>query len=270
MEKTIDWLGEVVLTDQPAKQFIAALQKYATESRTANHPLLLAISQGSFKDLQRTIRIFLSEYYFYSHKFTRYLGAVMSSLESPVHRVALVGNNAEEAGQVDAHHRQELAAHGINPDHVAAPHPELFRRFLSAIGINSKEILARRPLVSTVAWSETFHDICRYSGQGQAVGALGIATEGIVAKMYGLILEGIHRAWPTMSAYERAFFDLHAMVDDDHAEVLREIAASLSETVEGRWQIALGVVKALDTRGAFFDYMFDYLREKDQTDRRAA
>lgn len=255
--------GLASASELSASAFVERLQAYALRSRVAGHPLLHAIADGDFVDLAGSIRRFLAQYYFYSHRFTRYLAAVTANLESPEHRAALVGNSAEEAGHIDEHHRQELRAAGIDPDHVAAPHPELYRRFLVAIGLDAVKLLQRTPHLATAAWVETMEEIFRHSGQEQAIGALGIATEGIVRPMYQKLVSGIERAWPGLAPRDRAFFDLHAAVDDDHADVMRGIAVALSSSAAARRHIATGVLRALSAREHFYDEMLRFLRQTD-------
>lgn len=247
-----------------AAEFVAALQDFAESSVAANHPLLIALAKGDVPprggddELRDAIRMFLMEYYTYSKSFTRHLSAVSSMLESPRHRAALVPNSAEESGDVDEEHLEVLEQAGLTIDDVRAPHPELFRRFLAAIGLTDRALAAHTPDIATSAWVETFFAACR-EDQAQGIGALGIATEGIVRRMYGRLLSAIARAWPHLSARDTAFFRLHAAVDDDHANVLREIAIDLAATQESRRRMAIGVLKALQARAAFFDHMHQRL-----------
>jgi pyrroloquinoline-quinone synthase len=219
--------------------------------------LLERIATGSLPDLAGNVSFLLSEYYHYSHQFTRYLTAVMANLTAPEHRAALVRNAADEVGQISPEEAAELMHNGIDPEHARAPHPELFRRFLRAIGAKPEEILRRKPRAATLAWIEAFRDLCMHGGEAQSVGALGVATEGIVAVMYRRILRGISIAWPNMAARDRVFFDLHALVDDDHAHTLRDISVSLAATLDGRRMLAVGTVRALVARASFFDEMMD-------------
>lgn len=236
-------------------EFVESLQEYALGSRAANHELLDRIAQGSLPNLALGIEIFLSEYYHYSHQFTRYLTATMANLGDPEHRAALVRNATDEVGHVTPDEAAELQRNGINPEYAKAPHPELFRRFLRAIGVKPEEVLRRGPRAATLAWIEAFRDLCHYGGEHQAVGALGVATEGIVAVMYRRILRGIHAAWPNLTQADTIFFDLHAVVDDDHAHTLRHIAEGLATTPEGRKKLLVGVTRSLVARSAFFDEM---------------
>lgn len=261
---------KLVWANLSAEEFVANLQSLAIQSTAANHPLLLAIARGEFRDMGAALRDLLSQYYFYSFRFTRYLSAVVSRLEHPQHRAALMGNLAEEIGKLNPEHEAELRQAGIDPEDVRYPHPLLFRRFLEAVGMDAKQILESKPDVATVAWIETFYGVCSTGSQEQAVGALGIATEGIVRFMYGHLLKGIQRAWPHLSIRDRVFFDMHAMVDDDHAAVLRQVAVDLAQSPEGRMGLAVGALKALDARKNFFDHMHVRLQQHAEKSPQAA
>jgi pyrroloquinoline-quinone synthase len=252
------------------EDFVSSVKQYAERSPAIQHPLLQALSRGDFLDLKRTLTRFLQEYYFYSYRFTQYLTAVMSRLELPRHRALLMPNVMEEGGHVTAETEADLRRAGIDPATVAAPHPELLQRFLAAIGLSREEILQRPPHLATVAWVTTFDSICRHGSQEQACGALGLGTEGIVRHVYLQILQGIKRAWPDMSMENRAFFELHALVDDEHAHVMRLITIDLCSSREGRRAVALGVLQALNARNVFFDHMLVYLRALDRGEEQAA
>lgn len=252
------------------EDFVSALKSYAEQAPAIQHPLLRAIAQGDFRDLPGTITRFLREYYFYSYHFTQYLTAVMSRLERPEHRAMLMPNVMEESGQMDEDHKAELLRAGIEPSFVAAPHPELFRRFLAAIGLSREQILQQPPHLATLAWIDTFDNLCRHGSQEQAIGALGLGTEGIVRHVYLQLLQGIKSAWPQLSLEERVFFDLHAHLDDEHAHVMRIITIELCRTVAGRRRVAMGVLQSLNARNTFFDHMFGYLRAMDRGEKEAA
>ena len=52
------------------------------------------------------------------------------------------------------------------------------------------------------------------------------------------------------------FFELHCLVDDDHAEALREIAVDLAQTASGRRNLRLGMHQALGLRASFWEAMY--------------
>lgn len=254
-------IHDLVIGDLLAAPYVDALQRYAVESHAARHPLLERIAAGGFRAPRAAMRRLFREYYCYSRSFTRFLASVMASLERPEHRAQLVSNTAEEFGHLDEEHERVLRAAGVDPIDVAAPHPQLFRRFLDAIELPS-ETLTSMPHVATTSWVRSFEALCR-ADEAAAVGALGLATEGIVRGMYWKLLAGIRRAWPELSARDRAFFELHALVDDDHADALRTIAIELASAPAARRGLAVGVVGALDARAAFYDRMEVYLAVAD-------
>src|SRR5262249_32783328 len=130
-------------------------------------------------------------------------------------------------------------------------------------------MLQRTPHIATAAWVDTMEQLYRHGGQEQAIGALGIATEGIVRPMYRKLLAGIARAWPELRASDRVFFDLHPHVGDEHAQVLRDIAVALATTATARRKIAEGVLCAVAARAQFYDEMLLYLRKNDAPPSRA-
>lgn len=257
MENHMSSIERLLEVDSSPEAFVESLQEYALKSRAANHPLLERIATGNLPDTVANITFLLSQYYHYSHQFTRYLTAVMANLEAPKSRSALVRNAADESGYIAPDEAEELMRNGIDPEHAKAPHPELFRRFLRAIGVKPEDVLRGQPYVATFAWVEAFRGLCMFGGEIQGVGALGIATEGIVAVMYRKILRGIAIAWPNMAPKDRVFFDLHAVVDDEHAHTLRNIAIDFADSPEGRRELAVGAFRALAIRNAFFDEMMD-------------
>jgi pyrroloquinoline-quinone synthase len=262
-------IHELVAREDPPPDYVSSLQRYAQMSRAARHPLLEMIAGGAFRAQRPVLRRFFREYYHYSRRFTRFLASVIAALEEPDHRAALVPNSAEEAGYLDQHHIVELVAAGIDPADVAAPHPHLFRRFLLAVGLAPGELDGATPHVATAAWIRSFEALCR-ADQASAVGALGLATEGIVRGMYQQLLCGIRCAWPELASRDRAFFELHALVDDDHAETLRAIAVALSADPVGRRALAVGVLGALDARASFYDQMQLFLPAADRGDEEQA
>jgi len=101
-----------------------------------------------------------------------------------------------------------------------------------------------------------FLDLCLKGGAAQALGAIGLATENVVKYIYRPILDAIDNHLPNMSRKDRVFFDLHAALDDEHGEVLSEIAVEYAtQSEDTRRQLKEGMLMALSIRGAFFDAM---------------
>lgn len=240
------------MTTNPS-EFVRDLVAYAESHRAVNHPYLLALADGSLPDPQGALLDFGIQYLAYSNNFARYLTGAITQLRDISHRKALVENLAEESGHLHDEDRDALRGIGIDPAWVdGVSHPTLFRRFLAAMGVD----VAQAPVFcdEAMVWTDVFLRTCSHSGSATAVGALGPGTESIVKHVYKHILRALDRH-TDLSRYDRVFFDLHAELDDEHGEILNEIAASLADSDDDRKALRVGVVTALHLREAFFDAM---------------
>jgi len=240
---------------EDSRTFVAGLLEFAKNHRVIEHPLLLKIRDGGFKRQHLVLTDFLYQYSAYSSDFLRYLTGTISQLESRKHREALMRNVVEELGHLDSAEEKELKEAEIDPEWVrGVPHPQLYSRFMEAIGCTS-DWKANHPICDeVVAWKAMFNAACSAGGASQAVGAMGIATESIVKYIYRKILGGIHKTY-AISPEERVFFDLHAAIDDKHGDTLNEVAAELAQYRNHRVGLHLGVVIGLNLRASFLDAM---------------
>ena len=94
------------------------------------HPYLACLAEGSLPNDSWALADFARQYRGYSAHFPRYLAALISRLDDPAHRQALLTKLIEESGQYDPAELSTLASLGLQPEwFVGVPHPELFRRF---------------------------------------------------------------------------------------------------------------------------------------------
>jgi hypothetical protein len=136
------------------------------------HPYLNALAYGELPDTRWALRDFGRQYYAYSAHFPRYLTAVISKLENPAHRLALMENLTEESGQYEQEELDELAAIGIAPEWIVGlPHPELFRRFRGALGVMDDD--ACPEAIEVVCWREQFLAILANGSAAEALGGPG-------------------------------------------------------------------------------------------------
>jgi hypothetical protein len=119
-----------------ATRAVDALAAAALEHRAVRHPYLAALAEGNLPDPDWALADFARHYEGYSAHFPRYLTALISRLENPTHRRALLENLTEESGQYAPGELEALAAIGVRPEWIVGiPHPELFHRFrLAAAG----------------------------------------------------------------------------------------------------------------------------------------
>ncbi len=251
--------GSGALTDVPppiqeisAETWVDELARRAMTHQAVRHPYLEALAEGTLPDLHFALRDFGRQYYAYSAHFPRYLTALISKLESPGHRAALMQNLTEEAGHYEQEDLAALAAIGIEAEWIEGlPHPELFRRFRRALGVPDAD--GREEALEVVCWREQFLSILTSGSAAEALGALGPGTETIVQTIYQPFVAAIGRIG--MHPRDSVFFPLHTAVDDHHQATLRDIAIDLARTSRGRQDLAKGMQKALALRCAFWSWL---------------
>jgi len=219
-----------------------------------NHPWLTAVAAGSFEDMDWSLRDYAWHYHGYSSWFPYYLKAVISNLESPEHRALLEENLREEKGHLGAEDQEALRAVGVDPATVnGVSHPELFRRFCSAMGLNAGALADVAP--ATSRWRNRFRRFLENASPAAAVGALGLGTESVVKPIYQQILAGIQKL-PFLTRQDYVFFELHCLVDDQHQEDLFAVATDLCDSQESRQQVREGMLTALDLRCELWDLLY--------------
>lgn len=232
-------------------EVVEQLARQALQHRAVQHPYLRALGDGTLPDLRWALVDFANHYYGYSAHFPRYLTTVISRLEEPSHRAALVRNLTEESGNYDAHELDELAAHGIQPEWVVGvPHPVLFRRFCQAIGARRAQVDGNADQV--VIWRDMLLNVLGHGSPAEAIGALGLGTEGIVRAIYAPITQAVQRL--NLQPQDTVFFPLHTLVDDDHQATLLAIAKFYARRAHP--DLRRGMLKALQLRSVFWDWLY--------------
>ena len=245
-----------------ADKFVAELSVEGLAHRAVTHPYLKALEDGDLPDVRWALTDFARHYYGYSRMFPRYLTTVIAKLDRPEHRAALLDNLTEESGTYGAEEIAELAEHGVEQDwYDGVPHPQLFARFADYMGA---PLSTQDEADQVICWREMFLDVLGRGSAAEAVGALGLGTENIVSTIYIPFVKAVERLGiPTREA---VFFPLHTTVDDDHQEVLQRIAASFAINDEGRRDLRRGMLKALQCRSAFWDWLWDRAQQPERAE----
>lgn len=238
---------------ESAADYVARLAAESLRHRAVRHPYLQALGDGTLPDTRFALHDFAKQYFGYSAHFPRYLTTVISRLVQPAHRKALLENLTEESGVYGDDELAELANWGVEREWIEGiPHPILFRRFSDAIGVVRDGTAESDQLV---CWREQFLQVLGGGSAAEAVGALGLGTENIVSTMYGSFTRAI-ACVPDLSPRDTVFFPLHTAVDDHHQATLQAIAADYAETEQGRADLRRGMLKALQLRTAFWDWLY--------------
>ena len=238
----------------PPPSRVALLLGEAESHRALHHPYLTALANGSLPDPLGALRRFTAEYSVYTRSFQNYLLLCMSKLESQEHRSILLENLCEESGMIETEELEELAALGIQPEWVqGVPHPEMFDRFRQAIGAD--DVLDTGEIARD--WKALFLEQLTHAGPAEALGALGLGTESIVKHFYRPLIRAIQRH-TDLTRQDYVFFELHAEIDDEHGELMLNIASDLmSQDPNNCEALRRGMQKALGLRSLFCDRMLE-------------
>lgn len=232
---------------------IADLVRQSHQHRAVRHPYLSAMASGELPDPRGALRDFARHYHGYSSHFPRYLTALISRLEDDDDRRELLENLQEEQGSYSPEELRLLQASGIPAEWVVdVPHPELFRRFRRALGVSDGDPAVEH--LEVTAWRELLLSVISQGTAAEAVGAMGLGTEGIVPAIYPAFAKALQRLGD-VAPRDAVFFPLHTLVDDHHQASLRALAGKLAASSRGRRGLALGMTKALALRDAFWGWL---------------
>ena len=225
-------------SDLATREALAELKRLQAAHPFWTNSLFRACAAGLLS--REDFQFIFSQYYLYSRNFTRYLAGVMSNCEDDYYRSRLSENVWEEGGSRDVEER----------------HAEIFRGFLrDGLGIELATIEYRE---FTRYFAKEYLDCCLRSTATRGSAFLSLGTEGIVARMYGVLVEGMRQAG--IPDQELRFFHIHIKCDDEHAATLEEMMASYAN--EPAWYTTCldAMNHALDLRSRFFENLYEALR----------
>lgn len=182
------------------------------------------------------------QYHLYSRNFTRYLSGLMANLEDDLLRSRLSENLWEEGGGAEPSRR----------------HAQVFRNFLTrGLGLDIESV---RFLPATRQFVDRFLRECIDGNALHASAFLSLGTEAIVARMYAILVEGLHKAGIADEHLE--FFHIHMACDDAHAATLQDILLSFRNQPGFEAEASRALVLALDLRDEFFRQLMVELRHR--------
>lgn len=185
-------------------------------------------------------QFFFAQYYLYNQNFTRYLAALMANADNDYHRARLSENLWEEGGGQETDKR----------------HAEIFRKFLrEGLEIEIEKI---DYLDASRFYVREYLDFCLRSHPAAGAAFLSLGTEGIVARMYTIMVEGLlHAGIPEENLQ---FFRIHIGCDDEHAATLEDMMVSYAHTPDWYNTCLSSMNYALSLRHRFFESLYDAIQ----------
>jgi pyrroloquinoline quinone (PQQ) biosynthesis protein C/mannose-6-phosphate isomerase-like protein (cupin superfamily) len=224
----------------PPEEGLERLRAVQAEHPFWHNRLFRACSAGALT--REDFQIVFSQYYLYSQNFTRYLAGLMASCENDLFRARLAENIWEEGGQQAPEQR----------------HAEIFRRFLQAgLGVDVGDIDF---LEATRFFVREYLDFCVRSHPAAGAAFLSLGTEGIVPRMYAVLLDGLLKAGVAES--HLGFFRMHMECDDEHAATLEELMMSYASMPDWASTCHQALDYALSLRARFFDQLYEAVQAR--------
>lgn len=217
--------------DPSVAQSLRQLQELRDKHPFWHNELFKACEAGTLT--REDFRFIFSQYYFYSRNFTRYISAAMANCDDDYYRSRLTENLWEESGEKDLERR----------------HAQIFRRFLReglTIDIDDVEFLD-----CTQNFVREFLGFCLHSHPMASSAFLSLGTEGIVNRMYRILVKGMLQAGIDNRHLE--FFHIHIGCDDEHALTLENMMCSYFREPDWFNTCVRATEHALDLRQRFFD-----------------
>jgi pyrroloquinoline quinone (PQQ) biosynthesis protein C/quercetin dioxygenase-like cupin family protein len=219
----------------PLESMLSRLHAAQAEHPFWSNRLFKACATGSLT--REDFRLVFSQYYLYTQAFTRYLAAVMANCESDLYRARLAENIWEEGG-------------GSAPERR---HAEIFRRFLrEGLSVDVSDLDFSD---ATRFFVREYLDFCLRAPPAAGAAFLSLGTEGIVPRMYGILLDGLLKAG--IAEEHCTFFRIHMECDDEHAETLEQIMVSYAGVPDWFNTCHRAMDYALCLRQRFFDQLYD-------------
>ncbi|HVA82371.1 MAG TPA: iron-containing redox enzyme family protein [Candidatus Binataceae bacterium] len=220
----------------PSEAFVRELFAMVKERRSfGRHPLWLKIARGELP--AAGMRVFAAQFFLQVREFPRAVSALHSRCPDPAERVKLAESlYEEETGLISG----------------SAPHPELFIRLGTALGLARAEIIDARPLASTAALIDWFELSTRDRSFPEGIAAINLAAEGQVVGNFGPFARALEKHYG-LSRDQVAFFDVHEIADRDHSDVGDNILSTMALGESERARIRGAAERSLDLWWQFFD-----------------
>jgi pyrroloquinoline-quinone synthase len=198
------------------------------------HPFYLAWTRGELtKD---ALTDYARQYYHHVAAFPTYLSAVHSNCDDQATRKQLLDNLIdEEAGSPN--------------------HPELWKQFASALGVEDAEFTATKRQPETKNLIDTFRSVCGQESTAQGLAAL-YAYESQIPAICESKIDGLKKHYGFTKPEHYEYFTVHIEADREHSAAEREmldryvndgnfesVKASVNRVLDALWDMLSGVCR---------------------------
>ena len=200
------------------------------------HPLWQRIAKGELSLDQ--MRLFAVQFFLQVREFPRAVSAMHTRCPFDDMRRELAESvYEEESGRIS----------GCN-----LPHPELFIKFGTALGLERSAMTEGKPLPATAALINWFEVASQNRSFIEAAAAINLAAEGQVPGAFGPMARALEKNYE-LATEDVIFWDIHEIADQDHSDVGDHIVVKHANSEEMRQKVCDALDQSLETWWAFFD-----------------
>ena len=220
----------------PSEAFVRDLFATVRERRSfGRHPLWLKIGAGELA--RADLQTFAAQFFLQVREFPRALSALHSRCMDYTERLKLAESlYEEETGRISG----------------SAPHPELFMRLGTALGMSSADLTDAKPLPGTAALIDWFELSTKDRSFAEGIGAITVAAEGQVPGNFANFARALEQHYG-LRTEDVIFFDVHEIADRDHSDVGDSILSRMPLSEDLQKRIRGAVERSLDMWWLFFD-----------------
>ena len=198
------------------------------------HPFYLAWAKGELS--REALADYAQQYYHHVAAFPTYLSAVHAHCDDqPVRKQILSNLIDEEAGSPN--------------------HPELWKRFASALGVSDVDLIATQQKPETKNVIEAFRRVCRNGSTPEGLAAL-YAYESQIPPICESKIDGLKKHYGFTDPKEYEYFTVHIDADREHSAAEREmisrkidnanieqVRAAVRRVLDALWNLLSGVCR---------------------------
>jgi pyrroloquinoline-quinone synthase len=198
------------------------------------HPFYLAWARGELS--KDALTDYARQYYHHVAAFPTYLSAVHANCEDQATRKQVLNNLIdEEAGSPN--------------------HPELWKNFGRALGIEDAELTRTEKQPETKNLINTFRSVCGKQSTAEGLGAL-YAYESQIPAICESKIDGLRKHYGFTKPEHYEYFTVHIDADREHSAAEREmlnrciddrnfepVKASVNHVLDALWEMLSGVCR---------------------------
>jgi pyrroloquinoline-quinone synthase len=215
-------------------RYLDKIDSDIAEKHLLKHPFYLAWVRGDLS--KEALTDYAKQYYHHVSAFPTYLSAVHAKCDDQPTRKQILSNLIdEEAGSPN--------------------HPELWKRFASALGVDDVDLAKMEKQSETKDLVDTFRSVCSSGSTTEGLAAL-YAYESQIPAICESKIDGLkkHYGFNDPKGYE--YFSVHIEADKEHSAAERKmlsanldnrnidnVRASVNRVLDALWEMLSGVCR---------------------------